>query len=720
MIFWCTTSPGVRAAALSLGLLSVGCLDVHVIDDLTCAARCDDQNDCTDDSCAGDVCHHFQKADGLRCENGICLGGICAAPGTVCLDPRTLSFEDVFPFDQRTLELTIAECGRTGPVQIAALALSGQGQEFELRWPALPRLLRSGESMTLEVTYRPTDFGTDRAVLEILGEAENGDFFSVPILGNTPAPGCDLRVSPTALDFGTLKVGESAWLDVSVQNAVSEAQIDCFIESVELSSPAGVPPDFAFDPPLSPKWRLGPGEQASFRVRFTPAGLGDHHAALWIRAPSAKAFHQGDLEPLCARPDFGGPPVAGQGCLPLIGRGQGASLQPMPRRIDAGSVRVDCTSSVLPLSVANLGSEAAEVGVLRLGGQAGRAFELAVRDWPRTVAPGGSLELELLYRPTSLATDEARLGLHADGSTPPLAVVPLLGQGSDQTLVREEFRAAVPVDVLFVIDPSAGSLPAREALAAGLETFLAPARTAQVDFHLGLASASAPRLTGFEQRLGALVHAPLHPPFLRADTPDLAAAFAANLAAMPVADGAQGLLATIAALTPPISQEENAGFAREDARLAIVFLSRLEDASSLDGSAALDPALVARFLSSLKPRSPDSIALAAIVGIGGSCDPALAEDCARTIQAVSLLRGRSVSICGDWSLDRLGTEIFGPRRVFALREIPWPPTMNVAVDGQLISGWSYLVDRNAVAIDFPPQAEVAITYTVACLSGSLP
>ena len=179
-----------------------------------------------------------------------------------------------------------------------------------------------------------------------------------------------------------------------------------------------------------------------------------------------------------------------------------------------------------------------------------------------------------------------------------------------------------------------------------------------------------------------------------------------------------GLEAMRWALTEPLASGHNAGFYRDDARLAVIFLSDEPDHSPLDVPG------YASFLTSLK-LDPADIFIAAIVGDRGEgcsndcgAEQAKAGDGSRYLDLAETFGGFEESICTCTlapAMERIGFESTLYVRAFDLSETPGVPSMlEVWVDGVPAGGWTYDPLANNVVFDAAPPvgAEIVIRYPV--------
>jgi PKD repeat protein len=144
-----------------------------------------------------------------------------------------------------------------------------------------------------------------------------------------------------------------------------------------------------------------------------------------------------------------------------------------------------------------------------------------------------------------------------------------------------EVARAQALDVLFVVDNSAGMTEKQAVLAAGLHAFLDPLLASPVDFHLGVVSTDMSN----PAESGRLLAPPGNPTILTRETADLPVVLAAAVQLGKSGDGFEkGLQAMEAALSPPLVDAENRGFLRPDARLLVLFVSDEEDCSHERGA----------------------------------------------------------------------------------------------------------------------------------------
>ena len=322
----------------------------------------------------------------------------------------------------------------------------------------------------------------------------------------------------------------------------------------------------------------------------------------------------------------------------------------------------------------------------------------------------------------------------------------LVGIPSTRVETRQQaFQDMTPpaVDVLWVIDDS-GSMGVEQAMVGnGFEAFAERFEQLGLDFHLGVTSAD-PRPSAEGGRLVG------NPPVMTSATADLRAEFLAR--AMLGTDGGAreaGLESARLALSEPNLSGPNAGFLRDEAILAIIFVSDEDDQSISPGDPVPnqgdvdDPAWRAAnlapiqeltdFFVGLKDGDPEKVFVASIIGdpVGDPLDLddtgcGDAEGGFRYADASEAMRGFWRSICGGEDefrdiLDEIALELVPADPLpttFATDYYPMPGSVSVTVDGVPVpedtaTGWYWAPGVGVVfsAPATPPScAIVEISY----------
>ncbi len=288
-------------------------------------------------------------------------------------------------------EVTLTNAGS------APLALFGVEATGDFRVSGTcPWELAPGESCTVAVTFVPAVPGAREGTLAFRTDAP-GTPQTVALEGYGAAVGAGQPLAlPEALDFGPQEVGvESAPLVVNLRNvgagplAVSEVATAAPFRVVGSTCGGTVPA----------------GGVCSVSVSFRPEGTGR-----WA----------GSLRIALAAP-------AGSVSVALAGRGviAGPSLDLSASVVVFGAVPVGGRSLERVLTVSNVGGAAVNLGAVTFSGREPADFDVAADGCTgRTLDPGGSCELRIVFAPTAEGTRTAVLEVRSDApSSPDVAYV---------------------------------------------------------------------------------------------------------------------------------------------------------------------------------------------------------------------------------------------------------------------------------------------------------
>ena len=148
----------------------------------------------------------------------------------------------------------------TGTKYLRILTKSKQGSEFRFGYFPLPITLRPGRTLHLPIVFKPTAVGRVTGTFTLVSTALNKSL-SIPVAG-TGSPG--LTVSPSALNFGNITVGQSATLSTTL--AASNG-------NVTISSDQVTSPEFSIHGLSLPVTILS-GHSIQAKIRFTPSQSG--------------------------------------------------------------------------------------------------------------------------------------------------------------------------------------------------------------------------------------------------------------------------------------------------------------------------------------------------------------------------------------------------------------------------------------------------------------
>jgi hypothetical protein len=261
----------------------------------------------------------------------------------------------------------------------------------------------------------------------------------------------------------------------------------------------------------------------------------------------------------------------------------------------------------------------------------------------------------------------------------------------DDGWVMDTFVVDDRTDILFFGDTSGSMEPELATMADNLDVFLTRLATFGTDWQL--LAVTGPDGCG---RNG----------IIRADTPDYAARFEEGLTTPPGEDLVDewGLNNVMAAVQNAGPGQCNEGFLRDGALLHVIFISDEDDNSPgyENGGDYWRP-----YVEAVQAARGDaaSVRFSAVGGpVPDGCDGA--EPANGYWDAVLASEGTFISICDDWSTrieDLAATS--AARTVFPLSSAPDPASIEIKIDEDLRTGWTYVPADNSVR--FTTDAPVA-------------
>lgn len=650
-----------------------------------------------------------------------------SVPGALLVcTPRELRFSSVWTGVPRTATIVCSNDGFAGEELDPRLVLDRlvvEGEGFSVRWRLWPedRGLLPGDSAVAEVKFDPVRAGAHRGTLLVGGP--RGEQVIVLDGDALETPPCDVEL-PGPVHHDVVEPGVPTTVELAIRNRRGDGP--CIVTGLRLCEGTDAAYSLNGGRPHGPITIPGGGDyrfSLEFRAGYSschdPAAQGCLAFELW---PSPDDGHR-SIPLTCTAPEYPPSPV-------------------YPVELDFGEVAAGCAVSDRVVEVINSTSEPLHFEAVFLS--EGITDEFFLRSFPGAgarIEPGASVPITVAYRPEDRGVDLGALFVSLRDQEEPL-VVPLRGVGGGEVLLRDSYRQndRAKLDLLFVIDngfsmegeaarlvPELGGLPS---VLAGwdLDYRLAVTTTGMVP---GAGSCPGGAAGGEDGRFFPVDGS--RPRILDETTPDLAAAWAANLDVGTCHDQpAQPLEAVVRALASPLAtaaddprhdeaNDGNLGFLRPDARLHVVAVS-----SRIEGSPGPLEDYFAGMMAVKGWRNTHLFRFDAITGDRES--GCTAEDGRWAAAGDRLLGmvgrtmgGTFASICGEGWLDTLfGTypAVGGPRTCFFLGDqpvdldqdgivSPLAGEVRVLVDGIEVAAeadgqpvWSYSTEQ--IAVCFAP------------------
>lgn len=577
----------------------------------------------------------------------------------------------------------------------------------------------------------------------------------VPLKGcGGEEPLCALDVTPpgNVMNFGNVFKGSSKNLGMFFENSGTSP---CSIAAARFGGASGS--WYSLDDDTSFPAEVLPGSAVKVNLRCAPAGTGPAPSKIGI----PDLLGQNVVVVSTTDPDQ--PRAAGYcpadgWCRRLWCVGVTGKLDVLPTPVHFGQVTTGCASAEVPVKLYNNGDAPITVsGIEVVPAVTPQAFSVAApAQMPLTIAPRSPATLGVTYAPSKEAVETAslRIGTDAPNAIDGVVVVPLTGEGTSESAVRDSFRQSdTPmVDVLWCVDNSSPMAPYQLSLAGNIPQFIEYAATLGTEYQMGVVTAEINEAergyTGdmiypgvLFQRAGyprIVTNSPAPPrtdPYLPEGI-DPAEAFAANAMPGECCAGEQEscMEAVKLALSDPFISDTkaNGGFLRRYAKLAVVMLSNEDDQS---------PGTVeyyADFLRDLKGRrNPDLLSVSVIAGLSGEGtpqdppEPALCgEESQPAERYLELFKtvgnGAAFSICfGEWGgiMRKLGLGALHAVVEYFLSRNADPASIVVMVNGAPIradpvDGYTYDPATNSVVFGRgavpPPGAVIDVLYRAIC------
>jgi len=313
------------------------------------------------------------------------------AAGVLSPSVSSLSFGNVAVGNVATQMVSVTNTG-TATVKISQAVITGSG--FEVVSGGGATSVPVGQSSNVQVQFAPTAEGSDTATLAVMSDASNSPL-GISLSG-TGAGGA-LSASPSSANFGSLPVGASASIGVTVSNLGTAAV------SITASSITGT--GFSMSK-LSPQ-TLNPNQATSFTVTFAPTNAIAVTGSVSITSNAP------------------GSPIT----IALAGTGTQPQIAANPTSVSFGTV-TDGTSNSQTITLENQGNATLTFSQIAV---AGTGFTETGLSTSTTIAAGGSTTFNAVFTPSSPTTVPGSITLTTNGTPSPF-VINLSGTGAAASL----------------------------------------------------------------------------------------------------------------------------------------------------------------------------------------------------------------------------------------------------------------------------------------------
>jgi hypothetical protein len=340
--------------------------------------------------------------DGGRTSLTVALTGAAfsADPPNITVTPPQLDFGSVPAGGGANLQLTF---GNTGTAPLTVTALTVNNARFSVVSPAAPFTVAPGAQQDGTLRFSPTAAGAQQGSFTIVSNDPTRSRITVALAGTgaaAPADAPAITVSPAALEFGPVNVGQTKDLSAAVSNT-GRAVLTVSALTTDNARFAIVSPAVPFNVPA--------GAQQNAAVRFSPAAAGAQQGALTIVSNDP------------ARPRL---------TVALTGTGGGApadapAISVSPAALEFGAVNVGQTKE-LSAAVSNTGRAVLTVSALTTGNARFTVVSPAV---PFNVAAGAQQNVTVRFSPTAAGAESGDLRITSNDPARATVTVRLTGAG---------------------------------------------------------------------------------------------------------------------------------------------------------------------------------------------------------------------------------------------------------------------------------------------------
>jgi hypothetical protein len=598
-------------------------------------------------------------------------------------------------------------------------------------------------AVDLLVTLTPKSTGAKEAELKLYSNDPAEPVVTLTLTADVQQlPPCNYKATPAMANFGLVTPGTTKDLPIIITN-LGTAQDTCYLSGIDLAAGSNAAYSIVGGPIVEKELRAGQSLQVV--VRVAPTGV----------VPTSLVTLAGNLTFNATNP------LAPQGVVPLRTSVGPSCLAVTPDPLDFGTVRLGCNSSARTFNIYNVCTANVTVQSFSMQAGAGQPFggpnclttaagcpeffltmAPAIPTGGLTITPGAApVTFQAKYKPIDISSDSGAVAINAvqDGQSVTY-LVGLTGNGDSLGQQTDTFMQDLQpkADILLVIDDSGSMQDKQTSLANNFASFIQYAVAANVDYHLGVTTTTLQKEECFGSQCfpvnskspaGELYRdTVLGVRYITPATPAVASVFSRIVNVGTQGSGyEQALETSVLALTPPKITNENAGFLRPDANLAVVLVTDAGDQSPQPVSYYQNRLINVKGFNRLSMFTFNVIGpWLATSPLGCTYDGD--HDPARYQPIITATSGVSDEICNtNWAsaLQNLGRTAFGYRTQFYLNSTPDQTgghTIEVKVNGVAIpSGattWSY--DPASNTIKFLPTAtpgpgqKLEVGYTTAC------
>ena len=349
--------------------------------------------------------------------------GVSAGPadqqnGILSVLNSTLAFGSVQAGTTKTLSATVTNLGTTS---VTVSSVSFSTQYFSLVSPSLPVTVAAGQSVPVNVQFKPNAAGSFNATVTITSDA-SPTTTTFAVSGTGTATDGQLALNPASEAFGNVDTGSTASVTVTLTNsggtAVNVSQASISGTGFKLSG---------ITTPLT----VNPSQNTTFTVSFAPTTGGSVTGTVTITSDASNSSLT--------------MPLTGTGVAP-------GALTSTPTSLTFGSIVVG-NNSTLTDKLTNTGATSITISQVSASGT---VFSVSGITTPMTLSAGQSTNISVKFAPTATGSASGSVTVTSTASNPTLTV-PLSGTGTSTPGTLTASPATLNLGSVQVGDSGTGS-----------------------------------------------------------------------------------------------------------------------------------------------------------------------------------------------------------------------------------------------------------------------
>ncbi|MCU1224397.1 MAG: choice-of-anchor domain [Edaphobacter sp.] len=328
---------------------------------------------------------------------GLSGAGVAAPSPQLTVSRASLSFGNTTVNSAAAQSVTLTSTG-TAAVTVSSASISGTG--FSLVGGSLPVTLSPGQSLTLQVQFKPVATGSATGQLTVRSDSATNGTAVIGLSGaGVTAPSPQLTVNSGTVGFGSVTVNTSTTQTLTLTSSGTSV--------VTVSAVAISGASFSIIGGSSLPVTLSPGQSLTLQVQFKPMATGSATGQITITSDSAS------------------------GSTTVVAlSGTGTAVNPRltinVTTLSFGNTAVN-SAATQTLTLTSSGTSAVTVSAAAISGA---GFSIIGGSFPVTLNPNQSLTLQVQFKPTTSGSATGQLTISSDSAPGSTTLISLSGTGT--------------------------------------------------------------------------------------------------------------------------------------------------------------------------------------------------------------------------------------------------------------------------------------------------